>query len=67
MEDEGFVDDEFITETARGYVALHGANAVAELEKRARIAATAGDFLLAQTWREILAAAEATVRRLELE
>ena len=58
MEDEGFVDDEFIDETAREYVALHGVNAVAVLQERARIAEAAGDFLLAQTWRGIVAAAE---------
>lgn len=58
MEDEGFVDDEFIDETARAYVARHGTNCVALLRERARIAEAAGDYLLAQTWREIVAAAE---------
>jgi hypothetical protein len=59
MEDEGFVDDEFIDETAREYVALHGANCLELLRERARFAEAAGDFLLAETWREIVDAAEA--------
>lgn len=58
MEDEGFVDDEFIEQTAREYVALHGVTAVPLLRERARIAEAAGDFLVAQTWREIEDAAE---------
>lgn len=58
MEDEGFVDDEFIEATAREYVALHGVNCVPLLRERARIAEAAGDYLVAQTWREIVDAAE---------
>ena len=58
MEDEGFVDDEFIEATAREFVALHGVNALTLLGERADIAAAAGDYLLAQTWREIVDAAE---------
>jgi hypothetical protein len=58
MEDEGFVDDDFIEETAREYIALHSFNAVALLRERARLAEAAGDFLLAETWREIVDAAE---------
>jgi hypothetical protein len=58
MEDEGFVDDEFIDETAREHVALHGINCLPLLRERARIAEAAGDYLLAETWREIVDAAE---------
>ena len=57
MEDEGFVDDDFIDDTARRYVALHGAACLNLLRERARIAAAAGDYLVAQTWQEIVAAA----------
>ena len=66
MEDEGFVDDEFIDETARSFVALHAGNSIALLRERARLAEKAGDYLLAETWRQIVAAAEAMVDRLEL-
>jgi hypothetical protein len=58
MEDEGFVDDEFIEETARTYVALHGFNCLDLLRERARLAEAAGDYLLAETWRQIVDAAE---------
>ncbi len=58
MEDEGFVDDDFIEETAREYVALHGVNCLDLLRERARLAELAGDFLVAQTWHEIVAAAQ---------
>jgi hypothetical protein len=58
MEDEGFVDDEYIEQTARDFVGRYGHGAVAMLRQRAEIAAAAGDFLLAQTWREVLEAAE---------
>ncbi|MGE5147227.1 MAG: hypothetical protein ACM3N5_10795 [Candidatus Eiseniibacteriota bacterium] len=58
MEDEGFVDDDFIEETARRYVALHGAGCLKLLRERARIAEAAGDFLVAQAWHEIVMAAE---------
>jgi hypothetical protein len=57
MEDEGFVDDDFIEETAREFVARHGFDALPILRERARIADAAGDYLLAQTWREIVEAA----------
>lgn len=53
MEDEGFLDDSFIEEAARDYVAQHGFNAVYVLRERGRIAARAGDEIAAQTWREI--------------
>ena len=62
MEDEGFVDDEFIEETAREFVALHGEGALPLLRDRAVIAAATGDYLLAQTWREIRDAAEDMLR-----
>jgi len=58
MEDEGFVDDDFIDQTAREYVGRYGLNAVLILRERAVIADAAGDYLLAQTWREIVETAE---------
>jgi hypothetical protein len=58
MEDEGFVDDDFITETARAFVGRYGLASLAMLRERAAIAEAAGDYLLAQTWREIVEAAE---------
>ena len=58
MEDEGFVDDEFIEEIAREYVGRYGTSGVNMLRERARIAAAAGDYLLAQSWREAAEAAE---------
>jgi hypothetical protein len=59
MEDEGFVDDEFIEEVAREYVGRYGPSGVAMLRECARIAEAAGDYLLAQSWREMAEAAEA--------
>lgn len=58
MEDEGFVDDEFIAETARDFVARYGGTSVALLHERAELAEATGDYLLAQTWRVIVAAAQ---------
>jgi hypothetical protein len=58
MEDEGFVDDEFIEEVAREYVARYGPSGVAMLHERAKIAEATGDYLLAQSWRQIAEAAE---------
>jgi len=58
MEDEGFVDDEFIEETAREFVGRYGVNALAVLRERAGIAEAAGDYLLVQTWRQIVEAAQ---------
>jgi len=58
VEDEGFVDDEFIEEVARDYVARYGPSGIAMLQERARIADATGDYLLAQSWREIAEAAE---------
>jgi hypothetical protein len=63
MEDEGFVDDEFIEETARDYVALHGFNSTRLLRERAAIAEAAGDYVVAQIWHEIVEAAERLVGR----
>lgn len=57
VEDEGFVDDEFIAETACEFVARYGFDALPVLAERNRIAAAAGDYLLAQTWRGIVEAA----------
>jgi hypothetical protein len=59
MEDEGFVDDDFIDDTAREYVARFGAAATAMLRDRAAIASAAGGALLAQAWREMAETAEA--------
>jgi hypothetical protein len=58
MEDEGFVDDGFIEETAWEYVGLHGSAAVSMLRRVAEAAARGGDELSAQTWRAIAEAAE---------
>ena len=58
MEDDGFVDDDFIDDTAREFVGRHGFASLAVLRERAAIAETAGDYLLAQTWREIVEVAE---------
>lgn len=58
MEDEGFVDDDFIEDTAREFVGRYGFASLALLRERAAIAEAAGDYLLAQTWREIVEVAE---------
>ena len=58
MEDEGFIDDEFIEDGARDYVARYGLDAVGLLRERARIAASAGQGLLAQAWADMADAAE---------
>ena len=58
MEDEGFVDDDFIDDTAREFVGRYGFASLAVLREHAAIAEAAGDYLLAQTWREIVEAAE---------
>ena len=58
MEDEGFVDDGFIEETAWEHVGRYGDAAVAVLRELAGAAARAGDEISAQTWRAILDAAE---------
>ena len=55
MEDEGFVDDSFIEETAWEYASLHGKGCVPLLRRRAE---GAGDAVQAQTWRAIAEAAE---------
>ncbi len=58
MEDEGFVDDDFIADTARDFIGRFGSSALAVLAERAEIAAASGHYLMAQTWREILEAAQ---------
>jgi hypothetical protein len=58
MEDEGFVDDDFIDDTAREFVGRYGFASLAVLREHAAIAEAAGDYLLAQTWREIIEIAE---------
>jgi hypothetical protein len=58
MEDEGFVDDGFIEETAWEYVGLHGQECVPMLRRLAEAAERAGDVVGAQTWRAIAEAAE---------
>jgi hypothetical protein len=64
MEDEGFVEDDFIEDTARDYVARYGENAAAMLRERAAIAAAAGAYLLAQAWTEM---AETTEQMLGID
>ncbi len=59
MEDEGFVDDDFIAEGARDFVVRYGEVAAALLRERARLAAAAGAVLLAQAWSDMAAAADA--------
>jgi hypothetical protein len=61
MEDDGFVDDDFIAETARDFVGRYGASAIGQLRAHAQIAEAAGDYLLAQTWQQIIEAAEQMV------
>jgi hypothetical protein len=58
MEDEGFVDDDFIEETAWEYFSLHGGACVAMLRKLAAAAEKSGELVSAQTWRAIAEAAE---------
>jgi hypothetical protein len=58
MEDEGFIDDDLIEDVAREYVGRYGLDAIRLIAERARIATEAGDFLSAQAWRDIAAAAE---------
>jgi hypothetical protein len=58
MEDEGFVDDDFIEEMAWEYVGLHGGAGLTLLKQRAQAAAAAGDSLAAETWRAIVEVAE---------
>jgi hypothetical protein len=59
MEDEGFVDDDFIAETARDFVVRYGETAAVMLRERARLATAAGAPLLAQAWSDMAAAADA--------
>jgi hypothetical protein len=58
MEDEGFVDDSFIEETAWEYVALHGSASLSIVRQLAEIADRSGDDISAHTWRAIAEAAE---------
>lgn len=58
MEDEGFITDDLIEDTARDYVARYGWHSLDTLRERAAIAEQAGDWLLAQTWNEIADIAE---------
>jgi hypothetical protein len=58
MEDEGFVEDDFIEDTAREYVIRYGFDGASMLRERAEIAAKAGNFLLTQAWRDMAEAAE---------
>ena len=58
MEDDGFVDDDFIDETAREFVGRYGFASLEMPREHAAIAEAAGDYLLAQTWREIVETAE---------
>ena len=58
MEDEGFVDDDFLEDAAREFVGRYGYASLTVLREHAAIAEAAGDYLLAQTWREIVEIAE---------
>jgi hypothetical protein len=58
MEDEGFVEDDFIDDTARDYVVRYGEKAAVILRERAAIAEAAGAYLLAQAWRDMAEVAE---------
>ena len=58
MEDEGFVDDDFIDDTAREFVGRYGFASLTVLREHAALAEAASDYVLAQTWREIVEAAE---------
>jgi hypothetical protein len=58
MEDEGFVEDDFIEDTARDYVGRYGEHAASMLRERAAIAEAAGAILLAQAWRDMAEMAE---------
>ena len=58
MEDEGFVDDSFIEETAWEYASLHGKECVPMLRQLAAAAEQAGDVVGSQTWSAIAEAAE---------
>jgi hypothetical protein len=58
MEDDGFVDDNFIEETAWEYVGLHGEGCVSVLRRLADVAERAGDDVSALTWRAIAEAAD---------
>ena len=62
MEDEGFVDDGFIEETAWEYIGLHGKRGASVLRQLADIAERAGDVVSAQTWRAVAEAAERICR-----
>ena len=53
MEDEGYVDDNFIEETAWEYASLHAKDAVPMLRQLAAAAERGGDIVGAQTWRAI--------------
>jgi hypothetical protein len=57
MEDEGFVDDGFIEETAWEYVSLYGDRCLLMLQQLAETAERAGDGISAQTWRAVAEAA----------
>ncbi len=61
MEDEGYVDDDFVEETAWEYVIRHGNASVRMLRQFAEIAEGTGNAVSAQTWRAIAEAAERIV------
>jgi hypothetical protein len=58
MEDEGFVDDDFIQDTAREFFGRYGLRSIPLLRDRADLAEATGDYLSAETWRAVLEAAE---------
>ena len=61
MEDEGFVDDDFIEEMAWEHVAQHGRASIAVLRKQIEITEIVGDRLSAQMWRAVAERVEAIV------
>lgn len=58
MEDEGFIEDDYIEDAAREFVGRYGQHAAVMLRERAAIAEQAGAALLAQAWRDMAELAE---------
>ncbi|HKS88985.1 MAG TPA: hypothetical protein VJR70_06060 [Stellaceae bacterium] len=65
MEDEGFVDDDFLAETAWEYVGVHGRAGLVLLDRLVGSAEKAGDPVSAETWRAVREMAEAILSRYE--
>jgi hypothetical protein len=58
MEDEGYVDDDFIEDTAGKFVIRHGNACLGMLLELARASEAGGDHVSAETWRAVAEAAE---------